>query len=51
MYKTRILCKDNMSSADWVECRKRKKVILEDFLDINHLLKFTDKAGQVIDAE
>ena len=37
------------SHADWVERRKRKKVILQDFMALNPDLKFTDEGGDVID--
>ena len=47
--KTRVLCKDNQCAADWVERWKRKKVILDEFMTINSLLKFKNENGDVID--
>ena len=46
---TRYLVPSNHSHADWVERRKRKKVILQDFMALNPDLKFTDKGGDIID--
>ena len=47
--RTRYLAPSNHSHADWVERRKRKKVILQDFMALNPDLKFTDEGGDVID--
>ena len=47
--RTRYLAPSNHSHADWVERRKRKKVILQDFMALNLDLKFTDEGGDVID--
>jgi len=47
--KTRILVVDNMTSAEWVERRKRKKVVLQDLMDIKPALEVVDKGGDVID--
>lgn len=48
--RTRILVADNMTAGDWMERRKRKKVILQDLASIKPALKFTDTGGDVIDA-
>ena len=48
-HKTRVLCEDNKCAADWVEEQKRKKVILDELMTINLLLKFKDENGDVID--
>ena len=45
----RYLAPSNHSHADWVERRKRKKVILQDFMALNPDLHFTDEGGDVID--
>ena len=50
-HKTRVLCEDNQCATDWVEWRKRKKIILDELMTINSLLKFKDKNGDVIDRE
>ena len=50
-HKMKILCKDNQSAADWVEHMKRKKVIIEEFIDIKPSFKFKDKDGEVINEE
>ena len=49
MARTRYLVPNNQSHADWVERRKRKKVILQDFMALNPDLHFTDEGGDVID--
>ena len=46
---TRYLAPNNYSHADWVERRKRKKVILQDFMALNPDLHFTNEGGDVID--
>ena len=46
---TRYLAPSNHSYADWVERRKRKKVILQDFMALNPDLKFTNEGEDVID--
>ena len=46
---TRYLVPSNHSHADWVERRKRKKVILQDFMAHNPDLHFTNEGGDVID--
>ena len=48
-HKTRVLCEDNQCAAIWVERRKRKKVILDEFMTIKMLLKFKNESGDVID--
>ena len=48
-HKTRILCEDNQCVADWVERRKRKKVVLDELMSINSSLKFKDEVGDVVD--
>ena len=45
----RYLAPSNHAHADWVERRKRKKVILQDFMALNPDLHFTDEGGDVID--
>ena len=47
--RTRYLAPSNHSHVDWVERRKRKKVILQDFMALNLDLHFTDEGGDVID--
>ena len=47
--RTRYLAPSNHSHTDWVERRKRKKVILQDFMALNPDLHFTDEGGDVID--
>ena len=47
--RTRYLAPSNHSHADWVERRKRKKVILQDFMAFNPDLHFIDEGGDVID--
>ena len=47
--RTKILVADNMSGADWVERRKRKKVILQDLMDIKPTLSFMNAADDVND--
>ena len=42
---TRYLAPSNHAHADWVERRKRKKVILQDFMALNPDLHFTDEGG------
>ena len=49
MARTRYLAPNNHSHADWVERRKRKKVILQDFMALNPDLHFTDEGKDVID--
>ena len=49
MARTRYLAPSNHSHADWVERRKRKKVILQDFMALNPDLHFTEEGGDVID--
>ena len=49
MARTRYLVPSNHSDADWIKRRKRKKVILQDFMALNPDLKFTDEGGDVID--
>ena len=46
---TRYLAPSNHSHADWVERRKRKKVILQDFMALNPDLHFTDEGRDIID--
>ena len=46
--KTKILVADNMSAGDWVERRKRKKIVLQDIMSIKPTLKFLDNGGDVI---
>ena len=46
---TRYLAPNNHAHADWVERRKRKKVILQDFMALNPDLHFIDEGGDVID--
>ena len=46
--RTRYLAPSNHSHADWVERRKRKKVILQDFMALNPDLHFTNEGGDVI---
>ena len=48
--RTKILVPDNLASADWVERRKRKKVVLQDIMAIKPSLKFLDSGGDVIDS-
>lgn len=48
--RTRYLVPDNMSSADWVERRKRKKIVLQDIMAIKPSLKLVDVGGDVIDS-
>ena len=40
---------DNMTHKEWVDCRKRKKVVLQEFMAINPSLKFFDSAGDVLE--
>ena len=47
--RTKYLAPSNHSHADWVERRKRKKVILQDFMALNPDLHFTNEGGDVID--
>ena len=49
MARTRFLAPSNYSHADWVERRKRKKVIVQDFMALNQDLHFTDEGGDIID--
>ena len=49
MARTRYLAPSNHVHADWIERRKRKKVILQDFMALNPNLHFTNKGGEVID--
>ena len=49
MARTRYLAPSNHSHADWVERRKRKKVMLQEFMALNPDLYFTDEGGDVID--
>ena len=49
MARTRYLAPSNHAHADWVERRKRKKVILQDFMALNPDLHFTDEGGDVLD--
>ena len=42
----RYLAPSNHSHVDWVERRKRKKVILQDFMALNPDLHFTDEGGE-----
>ena len=46
---TRYLAPSNHSHTDWVERRKRKKVILKDFMALNPDLHFTNEGGDVLD--
>ena len=46
---TRYLAPSNHAHADWVERRKKKKVILQDFMALNPDLHFTHEGGDVID--
>ena len=47
--KTKILVLDNLAHDFWVERRKRKKVVLQDLMDIKPTLQFTDAKDDVID--
>ena len=47
--RTRYLALSNYSHVNWVERRKRKKVILQDFMALNPDLHFTNEGGDVID--
>ena len=47
--RTKILVVDNHASADWVERRKRKKVVLQDFMALKPSLDLIDAAGDVVD--
>ena len=47
--RTRYLAPRNHLHADWVERRKRMKVILQDFTALNPNSKFIDEGGDVID--
>jgi len=47
--KTKILVRDNQMSADWVDRRKRKKIILDELVEIKPSLRFRDDAGNIID--
>ena len=47
--RTRYLAPSNHSHSDWVQRRKKKKVILQDFMALNPDLHFTDEGGDVID--
>jgi len=47
--KTRILCKDNYKAEHWIERRKRKKIVLDEFMAIDKSLKFKDAYGDVTD--
>ena len=49
MAPTRYLVPNNYLHADRVERRKRKKVILQDFMALNPDLHFTDEGRDVID--
>ena len=40
-----------MALADWVERRKRKKAIIEEFVDIRPSMKIKDSDGQINDEE
>jgi hypothetical protein len=46
--RPKLLIVDNMTSSDWVDRHKRKKVILQDLMDIKPSLVFFDKSGDVI---
>ena len=45
--RTRYLAPTNHSHTNWVERRKRKKVILQDFMALNPHLHFTDESKDV----
>lgn len=45
--RAKALVVDNMSSADWVDRRKRKKVVLQDLMDIKPALRLINKSGDV----
>ena len=47
--RTKILVVDNHSSANWVERRKRKKVVLQDFIALKPSLDLIDAVGNVVD--
>jgi hypothetical protein len=47
--KTKFHCADNTSHTEWVERRKRKKIVLEELMMIDPSLKFKDSKGDVID--
>ena len=48
--KTKFQVADNMSSADSVERRKRKKVEFQDIMASKPSVKFVDNGGDVIDS-
>ena len=45
--KSKILVPDNMAHRDWVERRKRKKIVLQDLMAIKPTLKIINNAGDV----
>ena len=40
---------DNMTHKEWVDQRKLKKIVLQEFMAINPALKFFNNAGNVVD--
>lgn len=46
--RTKILVPDNIASGDWVERRKRKKVVLQDLLAFKPSLELIDAGGNVM---
>ena len=49
MSSTKILVPDNMTHREWIERRKRKKVVLQDLMAIKPMLQLIDKDGNVDD--
>jgi len=47
--RTKILVPDNIAHGDWVERRKRKKVVIQDLLEFKPSLKFLDNGGDVVE--
>ena len=47
--RMKILVVDNHASADWVERRKCKKVVLQDFMALKPSLDLIDAVGDVVD--
>ena len=45
----KFIVPNNVMHKEWVDRRKHKQIVLQDFRAINPTLKFFDNAGDVVD--
>ena len=49
MIVPKFIVPDNMTHKEWVDRRKRKKIVLQELMAIKPALRFFDSAGNVVD--